>query len=78
MRNLFLLFVSMLLSVGAASADTSTTMVRMGNSDDVALSSIIEKGLPVLYVMTVNQEEPTCEYVSAPSGSIGAYNPQCY
>lgn len=71
MRNLFLLFVLMLLSVGAASADTSTTMVRMGNSDDVALSSIIEKGLPVLYVMTVNQEEPTCEYVSAPSGSMG-------
>lgn len=28
--------------------------------------------VPVLYITTVNGEDPTCDYVSAPEGSIGA------
>ena len=71
MKNPFLFVLLMLLCGRVALADTSTTMVNMGASSDVTLASIIEKGLPVLYVQTVNQEEPTCEYVSAPSGSMG-------
>ena len=27
--------------------------------------------LPVLYINTVNSEEPTCDYVLAPEGSMG-------
>ena len=36
------------------------------------LDSICSLGLPVMCIETVDHEEPTCDYVSPPSGSIGA------
>lgn len=54
-------------------ASTTSTLIQVGdNNFYIKLSSIIEKGLPVLYIETVNQEEPVCDYVSAPAGSMGA------
>lgn len=55
-----------------ASADTSTTVVTVGSSTTRTLNEIIALGLPVMYVETVDNEEPTCEYVSAPAGCMGA------
>ena len=56
----------------AVQADTSSTIVTLNDSVQMSLSSIIIKGLPVLYIQTEDGEEPTCDYVSAPSGSMGA------
>ena len=50
-------------------ADTSS-MIAVGDSMMV-LEDIISKGLPVLYIQTVDSEEPTCDYVSAPPGCMG-------
>ena len=71
MRRILTILVLVVLCYGASHADTSTVMVKMVDSVYISLSSIINKGLPVLYVQTVDQEEPTCEYVSAPPGSMG-------
>lgn len=54
-----------------ASADTSATVVTVGTTTRT-LDEIIALGLPVMYVETVDNEEPTCEYVSAPAGCMGA------
>lgn len=35
------------------------------------LATILKLGLPVLEIETVNHEEPTCDYVSCPPGSMG-------
>lgn len=35
------------------------------------MKDILDLGLPVVYVVTEKSEEPTCEYVSAPPGSMG-------
>lgn len=61
-----------LLFCQGAMADTSTTIVTLGDSVEMTLSTIIGKGLPVLWVETVDNEEPTCDYVSAPAGCMGA------
>ena len=53
-------------------ADTSTTVVTLNDTVQMTLSAIISRNLPVLYIQTEDQEEPTCDYVSAPSGSMGA------
>ena len=50
-------------------AETSS-MIAVGDSMMV-LEDIISKGLPVLYIQTVDSEEPTCDYVSAPPGCMG-------
>ena len=55
-----------------ALADTSATVVTVGDTTSRTLNEIIALGLPVIYVETVEHEEPTCEYVSAPSGCMGA------
>lgn len=52
-----------------AKADTSS-MVAVGDSM-MPLTDIIRLGLPLLNIETVDSEEPTCEYVSAPSGCMG-------
>ena len=52
-----------------AKTDTSS-MVAVGDSM-MPLTDIIRLGLPLLYIETVDSEEPTCEYVSAPSGCMG-------
>lgn len=53
-------------------ADTQETIINVGDTTQMTLSSIINKRLPVLCIETVDGEEPTCDYVSAPSGSMGA------
>ena len=50
-------------------ADTSS-MIAVGDTM-IVLDDIISKGLPVLYIQTVDSEEPTCDYVSAPAGCMG-------
>ena len=35
------------------------------------IAAILKLGLPVLDIETVNHEEPTCDYVSCPPGSMG-------
>jgi len=37
----------------------------------MSLRDVISKGLPTLHIETVNGEEPTCDYVSAPTGCNG-------
>lgn len=51
---------------------TTDVMVTVNDSLQVPLSQIIAAGLPVLYVETVEQEEPSFEIVTAPTGLIGA------
>ena len=51
---------------------TQSTIISVGDTTQMTLSSIISKRLPVLCIETVDGEEPTCDYVSAPSGSMGA------
>ena len=70
-KSTFLLLMLLLLRL-TAQADTSSTMVTLGDTVTMSLSEIIGYGLPVLYVETVDAEEPTCDYVSAPSGCMGA------
>ena len=55
-----------------AMADPTNTIVTVGDTTEMTLSTIISKGLPVLYLETVEHEEPTCDYVSAPAGCMGA------
>lgn len=56
-----------------AVADTSTTMIQLGETQQQrSLSEIIALGLPVICVETVDHEEPTCEVVTAPPGSWGS------
>lgn len=53
-------------------ADTSSTVVNLGDSVQMTLSEIIGYGLPVLYIETIDGFEPTCEQVFAPAGSWGS------
>lgn len=65
-----LITLSLLAPLSAAAHDTMTSIV-VNDTLDMPLSDIIAKGLPVLYIQTVGHEEPTCDYVSAPPGSMG-------
>ena len=62
----------MLLSCQSLLADTSSTVVSVGESTQMTLSEIIGYGLPVLYIETIDGAEPTCEQVYAPAGSWGS------
>lgn len=59
--NLRSLFLILLVSVFLKSPE-----VRAMNLDNV-----LDLGLKVLVIETENREEPSCEYVSAPAGSMG-------
>ena len=69
-KTTFVLTVMLMMGL-MAHADTETTIIQVGDTTQMTLSAIIAKNLPVLYVETVEHEEPTCEYVSAPSGCMG-------
>ena len=72
MRRIYsFLCVSMLICSTVARADTSTEIVNVGTTQ-MTLSEIIGLGLPVICVETVDHEEPTCDYVSSPPGSMGS------
>lgn len=66
-----LLVVCSLLSWNLSFGIGSDENISVGNRD-YTLSTIISYNLPVLYVQTVDNEEPTCDYVSAPPGCMGA------
>ena len=66
---LLLLVICIACSGLEMKADTSS-MVAVGDTM-IVLRDIISKGLPVLYIQTVDGEEPTCDYVSAPPGCMG-------
>ena len=72
MKKFTILLMLMLVGFRMAHADTSTTIVTIGDSVQKTLSQLIAYNLPVLWIETVDGEEPTCDYVSAPSGSMGA------
>ena len=67
-KSLLLLLCLVLLPCRLAAQETTSTMIAVNDATSVPLSDIIATGLPVLYVQTVNGEEPTCEYVYAPAG----------
>ena len=74
MKQVFLAFAlicGLLFSPLSALADPAVTMVTVGDTVIKSLSEIIDCGLPVLYIETVDGEEPTCDYVSAPPGCMG-------
>ena len=73
MRKITLLLSWLLLCSSMASAiNTTSTMVQMKEGLNMTLSNLIGKGLPVMYVQTVDGVEPTCETVYAPAGSWGS------
>ena len=61
-KTTFLLALALLCSVWSK-ADTSTTIITLGETQQMTLSEIIAYGLPVIYVQTENQEEPTCDII---------------
>ena len=75
MKKITLLLTVLLLLLHAGHAvagNTATTLVKVSETMTSTLSSIIGKGLPVVYVTTVDNEEPVCEIVYAPAGSWGS------
>ena len=70
-KSTSLLVLALLCSI-LSLADTSTTMVSIGQTRQMTLSELIGKGLPVMYVETVDRVEPTCDTVYAPAGCWGA------
>ncbi len=54
-----------------AAADLST-LITLGDTTVMELSRIVATGLTTVYVETIDHEEPTCEYVYAPTGCMGA------
>ena len=70
--NLIIALVALMCCPLSLSASTSTTVIALGDSDEMTLSEIIALGLPVLYVETVDHEEPTCDYVTAPPGAMSS------
>lgn len=67
----FIHFLALLATQQALATDTST-LITLGDATVMTLSQIISKGLPTLYIETVDHETPTCEYVYAPPGCMGA------
>lgn len=43
-------------------------------SDTITVYPILPDGLPQVYVYTVNEEEPTCEFVTAPSEAMNSFS----
>ena len=68
--QIFIILSCVLFSSAMAVADTSSPVV-LNDTLVVPLSDIIAKGLPTLCFSTVDGEEPTCDYVSAPEGCMG-------
>ena len=61
-----------LFSVIGMRAGTTDVMITINDTTTMSLSQIIGNKLPVLYVQTVDSEEPTYEMVYAPAGCMGA------
>lgn len=61
-----------MLGVMHSHASTTDVMISLNDSVFRSLSNIISYKLPVVYVQTVDYEEPSCEIVNAPAGSWGS------
>ena len=59
------------LCIPTVGAGTSDVTVTVNSTVSKSLSDIIELGLPLIYVETIDHEEPTCEYVTCPPGCMG-------
>lgn len=70
--SLFLVVLCSALGWQASFASTASTMITVGQTTVMPLTDIVAIGLPVLCFETVDGELPTCDYVSAPAGSMGA------
>ena len=71
MKKQTLLFSLAFLCCLFSLADTSTTVVNIGSTTQMSLSELIGKGLPVVYIETVDGVKPTCDTVYAPPGCWG-------
>lgn len=69
---IFLLVALPLLFAPTMMAGTDDVMINITDTTVMSLSEIIGQKLPVLYVQTVDAEEPTYEMVYAPAGCMGA------
>ncbi len=72
MSRFHVLLLMIFMGIMPILAGTGDVMVAVGDTTIMPLNEIIAKGLPVMFVETVNEEEPTCDYVSAPPGCMGA------
>ncbi|MBD5203485.1 MAG: hypothetical protein HDS82_01235 [Bacteroidales bacterium] len=60
------ILLSLLLAIAA-----SLSPVRSYAESDFTLEEILELGLPVVIINTIDNEEPTAEYVTHPEGAMG-------
>ena len=70
LRQLFLAALCILLGSANVLADTTVPVV-LNDTVVITLGDIIAMGLPTMCFSTVDEEEPTCDYVSAPPGCMG-------
>ena len=69
--NLLLALVMSLLCWQPVGGQCMTDTITLGESTVMTLGDIVAKGLMTMCFETVDHEEPTCEYVSAPPGCMG-------
>lgn len=66
------MWTCLILAIPARAQTQTTTPVTLGDTTVMALTDIIATGLPTMVVETIDHEEPTCDYVYAPAGCMGA------
>ena len=71
MRKIAFLFLVICMACGWLEMKANTSSMVVVGDTAMVLSDIISKGLPVLFIQTVDGEEPTCDYVTAPPGCMG-------
>lgn len=72
MRRFIRFAIAILATFSAIVADARMRLVGMGEGkDSIAFKEVVNCGLPVIDIETINHEWPTAEYVKAPSGYAG-------
>ena len=66
------MWTCLILAIPARAQTQTTTPVTLGDTTVMTLTDIIATGLPTMVVETIDHEEPTCDYVYAPAGCMGA------
>lgn len=64
----FFLFTIVLVTI---SCSTEDNIINGLDEEQTIESKLLETGLPLVSIQTQSGEDPSCEYVSAPSGSVG-------
>ena len=74
MKKSILLFFAVcgVLCVMQMRASTTNEIIVINDTTQMFLTDIIAKNLPVVYVQTVDNVEPSCEIVPAPAGCWGS------